>query len=196
MSGFVGSCQFPLALVLLTNFFMMKVFDSSLKARKIYSVNRDKNATIAEMRIGPIRVDLQVYGITNLRTRRAIALILCRKVSKIFEITPDGTIHHRDGKLLNFELEEQRGINLHQSLDPKDHNSILGFRVRISRLEIGLSQTKLARMAKICRSHLSDLERGKTTATDLTLIRIRKALAKAVEPTRTDRSRQMTRRKK
>lgn len=51
----------------------------------------------------------------------------------------------------------------------------IGQRVKTARTDIGLSQDKFARMAKVTRGYLSDIERGEKSISVETLVKLCKA---------------------
>lgn len=140
-------------------------------------------ATQLEIKLGAFTIILRIEGHLQLRTRRALVLVLYRKIrSALKELPfnlsyePDAWIHQNDGKMWNFDLERDRGVSLRQACNVDSASEKTGFKIRYRRLESGLTQDQLADVCGISRRHLGRIEKGKVKITSAILQKIEAAL--------------------
>lgn len=109
----------------------------------------------------PGSVKVVVEGRLSSRQRRALGLTFFRHIRPWIEyFRMRGYVMHWDDPRFDLGLLEARGVNLFESQTASTAAGDFGFRIRMQRLGIGLSQEELARKAEINRCHLSEIERG------------------------------------
>lgn len=94
------------------------------------------------------------------RERRAVIRSFLVQIRPWIQYFTRAAIDHSHDGLIRERRAVRRGVNILQSNPLSSLPGALGFKIRMKRLELGLSQTQLSEMTGIRRSHLSDLERG------------------------------------
>jgi transcriptional regulator with XRE-family HTH domain len=92
---------------------------------------------------------------------------------------PSGYIINRSSDVRSIARDYDRKIRLGQAPTILNSKEKLGFRLRMARLESGLTQEVLAGLASISRFQLCRIERGRSNPSARTLHEILRALQKA-----------------
>jgi DNA-binding XRE family transcriptional regulator len=86
------------------------------------------------------------------------------------------SFYHRDVDHCSQWLKETNRPKLERALRVGTPDEKLGFEIRMRRLELGWSQSELAKRACVDRAHLSRVERGRGGLKESTLVKILSAL--------------------
>ena len=163
-----------------------------MKSRQSIRIQRsfENQETVATLWGAGAAIKIRISGPSCARQRRAIAVSFFRHIRPFFEFFREGTIDHLHDGRTNFYRNEQRGLNLFDSSSFNHPGARAGFRIRMLRLELGWSQKELSRHARVCRSQLSEIERGNCLPRLVTLKNIERALRirrEAIRPIRAGR---------
>jgi len=118
----------------------------------------DLRTTFVEVHGTVARISVQITGHSKSRQRRAIAIALLRQIRPLLEHFSGGMLRHGEDST-NFRRLEERGLNLFKSLSPSSLNGMLGFAIRMRRLELGLSVNQISRIERgLSRPHRRTLQ--------------------------------------
>lgn len=106
--------------------------------------------------------ELQLKFLSRLgkRERRAVVRSSLVQIRPWIQHFTEAAVDHSGDGLIRDRRATRRGVKVPHSNTVSSLPGKLGFEIRMKRLELGLTQSQLAQMAGIRRSHLSDLERG------------------------------------
>jgi DNA-binding XRE family transcriptional regulator len=129
---------------------------------------KSKTVTRAFVRGAMTQVRIEIEGKMEPRSQRAVAHSLLLKAMELlgYDVTgwkeyPLGNIYQPGANTWNQEWLLKSGIPLTHALRTETAEQKTGYRIRVLRLEIGMSQAELALRAGIDRSHLSEIEHGR-----------------------------------
>ena len=134
------------------------------------------HTTRLEFRWCNANVRIDVESNSSHRARRTILLMFYRKIEKQLEKASYVRLFHLDKPRWHGVAEINRVISLHQVPQGRTNTDLMGFEIRMRRLELGMTQTDLAVAAQISRSHISRIEKGHLKASSMTLRHLCKAL--------------------
>jgi transcriptional regulator with XRE-family HTH domain len=110
------------------------------------------------------------------RARRTVALAFFRQIRPFFAWVRTASIDHFDSYEFDSVRAVERGVTVFPGRGVDTTLGRLGFRIRMRRLQLGLTQVELAERASIARGNLSLLERGLRHPRVPTLLAILEAL--------------------
>lgn len=115
--------------------------------------------SVLRLSVHDAAVEIRVRTWRSRRSRRAILLSFFRELKDVFRFWSGIYIHH-DGMGLNPWEIETRPLNFWQLPEVRNPVQTLGFRIRMRRLELGLTQKQLSAKTGLTRTHISHIEHG------------------------------------
>lgn len=94
------------------------------------------------------------------RERRAFVRSFLAQIRPWLKYFKEPVINHSGRGFIREKPVGRSRINIFQSSPISTLSGSLGYEIRKKRIELGLTQSELAQMLAIQRSHLSDIERG------------------------------------
>ncbi|MBI3544789.1 MAG: helix-turn-helix transcriptional regulator [Deltaproteobacteria bacterium] len=149
--------------------------DTSKKILPTSTIERREHHTLIQIYNAPFHVVLKVSSRElGRKQRHNVALaILCAIESRLGTII-GGAVSESDAPYCNRMDRRAADISTRQDLDTEAQ--ILGYRIRMRRLALRLSQKGLATLCGIERTHLSHIEQGHHEARPATLRKLEAAL--------------------
>ncbi|MBI3543251.1 MAG: helix-turn-helix transcriptional regulator [Deltaproteobacteria bacterium] len=159
---------------------MTEIDKQALPPHEITECERE---TVVRMYSAPFTITLRV-GAKPLgrKTRRTFTLALIMAMRPHLSALLSGAIHDTDQPQMR--NPDRYALSLHEALEIGTPASELGYRIRQARLALKLSQTGLAALVNVDRTHLSRIERGIHYPQVRTLKRIELALNCVLVPKR------------
>jgi transcriptional regulator with XRE-family HTH domain len=122
---------------------------------------------------------IRMWSDSPKRHRRLGLLSIFRAIRPIFEELRENSarVWHWDGHRYAFLDLLRRRTSFYQVPELKSDDQKLGYRIRLVRLDFGLSQREFAKRVGISTTYVSEIERGRHVPKRATIERIRAALA-------------------
>lgn len=146
--------------------------------KRITPLSRGQRERISVLSVpGPTaNISLKIECRLPPRQRRTIALAFFRHLRPWVEHMRSASIGHVEEYLPNFARDESRTLSLN-SLETYEEDPVkFGFKVRMRRLNLGLSQLDLSLRTGLAINRISLIERGLTDSRIRTRVRLQQAL--------------------
>lgn len=115
-----------------------------------------------------VKISLFIRGIRSSRQRRSLAMAIYRRILPLFYLSDAkgerpgrGWVAHKEHSWGYRFKSIDRGLSFGQAPRTQTKEEKEGFEIRMRRLNLGLSQERLAEEAGVARTHLSRIERGR-----------------------------------